>query len=60
MLAKIGRPKSDHPRDIRFTFRMDAQENEILETICAISGENKNEAIRSAVKRYYEYLKRKK
>lgn len=60
MLAKMGRPKSENPRDIKFTFRMNTQENEMLESICAIIGENKNEAIRNSIKRYYEYLKRKK
>lgn len=60
MLAKMGRPKSENPRDIKFTFRMNTQENEMLESICAIIGENKNEVIRNSIKRYYEYLKRKK
>ena len=60
MLAKMGRPKLENPRDIRFTFRMDAKENEMLEAICSVTGENKNEAIRNSIKRYYEYLKRKK
>ena len=60
MLAKMGRPKLENPRDIKFTFRMNAQEEGMLEMICAQTGENRNEAIRSAVKRYYEYLKRKK
>lgn len=60
MLAKTGRPKSENPRNIRFTFRMDEQENKILESICSITGENKNEVIRNAVKRYYKYLKQKK
>lgn len=57
MLAKTGRPKSENPRTIKFTFRMNAEESDILEEICVITGENRNEAIRSAVDRYYEYLK---
>ena len=57
MLAKTGRPKSENPRDIRFTFRMNAHENKILEAICTITGENKNEVLRNAILRYYEYLK---
>lgn len=60
MLAKIGRPKSENPKNIKFTIRMDAQENEMLELICSITGENKNEVIRNAVKRYFKYLKNKK
>ena len=60
MLAKIGRPKSENARDIRFTFRMNAGEYEMLETICKITEKNKNDAIRCAVERYYKYLKRNK
>lgn len=60
MLAKTGRPKSDNPRSIRFTFRMNAYENEILETICIMTEKNKNEVLRNAILRYYEYLKRGK
>lgn len=60
MLAKMGRPRVEKPRDIKFTFRMNNEENEMLEEICMITGENRNEAIRSAVNQYYDYLKRNK
>lgn len=56
-MAKMGRPNSENPKKIKFTFRMDAHENEMLEEICIITGENRNEATRSALKMYYEYLK---
>ena len=58
MLAKTGRPKVDNPRDIRFTLRMNADESKMLESICCITRENKNEVLRSAIKRYYDYLTR--
>lgn len=57
MLAKTGRPPLENPRDYRITVRVDKEEKEILEAICEITGKGKNDAIRTAVKRYYEYLK---
>lgn len=56
MLVKMGRPKSENPREIKFTFRMNKEENEMLEEICVITRENRNKVIRTAVERYYEYL----
>ena len=58
-MAKMGRPKSDDPRNIRFSIRLNEQENKELEEICEITGENKNEVIRRSVERYYKYLKKK-
>lgn len=58
MLAKTGRPRLDNPRDYRITVRVDANEKEILETICEITGKGKNEVIRTAITRYYEELKK--
>lgn len=59
MLAKTGRPPLENPRDYRITVRVDKNEREILETICEITGKGKNDVIRTAVMRYYEYLKKK-
>lgn len=59
MLAKTGRPPLENPRDYRITVRVDKDEREILETICEITGKGKNDVIRTAVMRYYEYLKKK-
>lgn len=58
MLARTGRPPLESPRDYRITVRVDKEEREILETICEITGKGKNDAIRTAVLRYYEYLKK--
>ena len=58
MLAKTGRPPLENRRDYRITVRVDKDEREILETICEITGKGKNDVIRTAVLRYYEYLKR--
>lgn len=56
MLVKTGRPKSENPKNIRFTFRMDSDEEKVLNKICEITCQNKNEVIRVAIIKYYEYL----
>jgi uncharacterized protein (DUF1778 family) len=48
----------ENPRDYRITVRVDQNEKAILEAACEMTGKGKNEVIRIAVKRYYEYLKR--
>ena len=57
MLARTGRPKIDNPRNIKITFRVNSYENAMLEEICGITGKNKNEVLRNAVKMYFKYLK---
>lgn len=57
-MAKTGRPPLDNPREYRITVRVDKDEKEMLEKICEVTGKGKNEVIRTAVKRYYEYLKK--
>lgn len=59
MLARTGRPPLENPRDYRITVRVDKEEKRIIETICEITGKGKNDVIRTAVKRYHEYLKEK-
>ena len=58
MLAKIGRPPLENPREYRITVRVDKDEKENLEAICEMTGKGKNEVIRTAVLRYYEELKK--
>ena len=57
-MAKTGRPPLENPRDYRITVRVDKNEKETLEMMCEITGKGKNEVIRAALNRYYEYLKR--
>ena len=58
VLAKIGRPPLENPREYRITVRVDKNEKKILETICEITGKGKNDVIRTAITRYYEELRR--
>ena len=58
MLAKIGRPKSDNPKNIKFSFSMSKYENELLESICNKTEKNRNEVLRAAIVKYYDFLKK--
>ena len=57
-MAKTGRPPLDNPRDYRITVRVDKSEREILNKVCEMTGKGKNDAIRTALLRYYDYLKK--
>ena len=50
MSPRIGRPKSDNPKDIRFSVRMDAEMFGELKRMCAGESITVAEAIRQAVK----------
>ena len=55
-MAKMGRPKSENPKLIKLSLRMDEQENNSLEEICRITGDGKMESIRKAIKVYRDFL----
>lgn len=57
-MARTGRPPLENPRDYRISVRMSADEKMMLEEVCEMAGKGKNDVIRDAVKRYYEYLKK--
>ena len=56
MLVRTGRPPLENPRDYRITVRVDKDDKKMLETVCEITGKGKNEVIRTAIKKYFEYL----
>ncbi len=46
---KVGRPKADRPKDIRFSIRLDDELSKQLELYCEDNGISKGEAIRKAL-----------
>lgn len=46
---KVGRPKADRPKDIRFSVRLDDELSKQLELYCEDNGISKGEAIRKAL-----------
>lgn len=59
-MARTGRPKSENSKDIRLNLRVDESDNGKLEEICKMTGTSKTESIRSAIRKYYEFLKKGK
>lgn len=46
---KMGRPKAEKPKDIRFAVRLDAETEQKLTEYCAEHGITKGEAIRRGI-----------
>lgn len=46
---KVGRPKTDKPKEIKFSIRLDQEMLERLEEYCEINNISKAEAIRKAL-----------
>ncbi len=46
---KVGRPKADRPKDIRFSIRLDDELSKQLELYCEDNRISKGEAIRKAL-----------
>lgn len=49
MPSKMGRPKADNPKDIRYSIRLDAQTEQQLQAYCAEHGITRSEAVRRAI-----------
>lgn len=49
MAARIGRPKVENPKDIRFSIRLDAKEYLALQEYCDEKKVTKTEAIRQGL-----------
>lgn len=57
MSAKMGRPKAEKPKDIKFSIRLDMELNEKLEKFCEEHSIIKAEAIRQGIKMLLEQKK---
>ena len=51
---KVGRPKADNPKDIRFSIRLDADLSDRLNKYCEQNNITKGEAIRTALHLLFE------
>lgn len=48
-MSPAGRPKTDHPKQARFSIRLDAETEKRLEEYCEKHGVSKGEAIRRGI-----------
>ena len=49
MTAKIGRPKIDSPKNIRYSIRLDKETEQTLQKYCKSENISKGEAIRRGI-----------
>ena len=49
MPSKMGRPKADNPKDVRYSIRLDAQTEQKLQAYCSEHGITRGEAVRRAI-----------
>lgn len=49
MSPRTGRPKVGNPKDVRFSIRIDAETNRMLDKYCEMKKINKAEAIRQGI-----------
>ena len=49
MSPKIGRPKAENPKDIRYSIRLDTETEKKLVEYCSEHGISKGEAIRQGI-----------
>lgn len=49
MSPRIGRPKADNPKDIRYSVRLDADTESRLQAYCEKTNITKGEAIRRGI-----------
>lgn len=57
MSPKIGRPKAEKPKEVRYSIRLDTGTEEKLKEYCRIHGITRGEAIRQGI---YLILKQEK
>lgn len=50
MSPKTGRPKTDNPKDIRFSIRLDGETGKKLDDYCEKNNVSKGEAVRKGLK----------
>lgn len=60
MSAKMGRPKSDTPKDTTIQFRVDEALRDKLDACCKIAGLSKSQVIRLGIEKVYQEVAGKK
>lgn len=58
MSPRTGRPKSENPKEQRFTIRLDNEVGAKLDSYCASTGKKRAEAIREGIQMLLEKYKK--
>lgn len=58
MTPRMGRPKSENPKDARIGVRLDEETVRKLDEVAAIKKESRSQVIRRGIEREYEDVKK--
>ena len=58
-MKKMGRPKADKPKEIKYSVRTDAETERKLERYCKLMGISKGEAYRKGISMLLESAEKK-
>lgn len=57
-MSPVGRPKTDNPKEKRFSIRLDSETERKIDELCKELGITKGEAIRRAIAMFLEQEKK--
>lgn len=58
MCAKMGRPKSEHPKNTKFSVRFDDDMLQKLDVVAKANSVTRTEALRQGIEIQYEHIKK--
>jgi metal-responsive CopG/Arc/MetJ family transcriptional regulator len=58
MVAKMGRPNSDNPKEYMLRVRMDQETLQMLDKCCEEENLSRSEVVREGIKERYERIKK--
>lgn len=58
MVAKVGRPASDNPKDYMLRVRLDRETLERLDECCEATGKSRSEVVRDGIQEQHDKIKK--
>lgn len=58
MVAKVGRPASDNPKDYMLRVRLDRETLERLDECCEATGKSRSEVVREGIQEQHDKIKK--
>ena len=58
MVAKVGRPSSDNPKDYMLRVRLDRETLERLDECCEATGKSRSEVVREGIQEQHDKIKK--
>ena len=58
MVAKVGRPASENPKDYMLRVRLDRETLERLDECCEATGKSRSEVVREGIQEQHDKIKK--